>query len=69
MSDKLLTMGDDRISMTLDGPIGPPAAMRPLLELWRRQQAALDRGEDPTRIEGASGRREVTSNQVSLLLA
>ena len=25
--------------------------MRPRLELWRRQQAALERGEDPTKIE------------------
>jgi len=33
------------------GPIGAPAAMRSRLELWRRQQAALERGEDPTRVE------------------
>ena len=32
-------------------PIGTPDEMRPRLELWRRQQAALERGEDPTKIE------------------
>ena len=52
MSDKLLPPSDGRIGETPDGPIGPRAAMRPRLELWRRQQAALARGEDPTKIEG-----------------
>ena len=50
-SDKLLPLGDDRIGMTSDGPIGTPEQMRRRLQLWRRQQAALDRGEDPTKIE------------------
>ena len=39
------------IGMTPFGPIGTPDEMRPRLELWRRQQAALERGEDPTKIE------------------
>ena len=39
------------MNRTPDGPIGTPDEMRPRLELWRRQQAALDRGEDPTLIE------------------
>ena len=39
------------IGMTPYGPIGTPDEMRPRLELWRRQQAALERGEDPTKIE------------------
>ena len=51
MNDKLLPLGDDRIGVTPDGPIGPPEARRPRLELWKRQQAALERGEDPTKIE------------------
>ena len=36
------------INMTPYGPIGTPDEMRPRLELWRRQQAALEAGEDPT---------------------
>ena len=56
MSDKLLPLGDDRIGMTPDGPIGPPEAMRPLLDLWRRQQAALERGEDPTKTRDGRSR-------------
>ena len=39
------------ISWTPDGPIGTSDEMRPRLELWQRQQAALERGEDPTKIE------------------
>ena len=50
-SGKLLPPGDDRIGMTPYGPIGTPDEMRPRLELWRRQQAALEAGEDPTLIE------------------
>jgi hypothetical protein len=38
-----------------DGPIGTPERMRPRLELWRCQQAALERGEDPTKIEERAG--------------
>ena len=34
-----------------EGPIGTPDEMRPRLELWRRQQAALAAGEDPTLLE------------------
>ena len=52
-SDKFLPLGDDQIGMTPFGPIGPPEAMRPRLELWKRQQAALERGEDPTKIDAA----------------
>lgn len=40
------------MNWTPEGPIGTPDEMRPRLELWRRQQAALERGEDPTKIEG-----------------
>ena len=39
------------INETPDGPIGTPDEMRPRLELWRRQQAALEarRGSDADR--------------------
>ncbi len=39
------------IGWTPDGPIGTPEEMRPRLELWKRQQAALERGEDPPQLE------------------
>ena len=50
--DASVLIGKDAImKWTPDGPIGTPDEMRRRLELWRRQQAALERGEDPTKIE------------------
>ena len=50
------------IGMTPDGPIGTPDEMRPRLELWRRQQAALERGEDPTLLESDRDRERSQCN-------
>ena len=42
----------DAPGMMVDGTIniGTPEEMRPKMELWKRQQEALERGEDPTLI-------------------